>query len=257
MATGWLWEERYAWYDAMTWNDFASTPAKSYVQPQEAFENPETKRRFRNLLDVSGLLDQLVPLRARPASDEEILRVHTPAHLARVRAVAATGGEPAMARRWAASATRSRCSPRAARSSRSTPCSTAPSTTPTRSSGRPATTPSPTAADGLLRLRNVAIASRHARGVRGVGRVAVVDWDVHHGNGTETAFYADPDVLTISLHQDEHYPAGPRPRRRRRRGRRRGAQPQHPAPARPRDRRLRRCLRARRRARPARASGPS
>ena len=46
MATGWLWEERYAWHDAGTWNDFASTPANAYVQPQTAFENPETKRRF-------------------------------------------------------------------------------------------------------------------------------------------------------------------------------------------------------------------
>ena len=44
--------------------------------------------------------------------------------------------------------------------------------------------------------------------MRGVGRVAVVDWDVHHGNGTETIFLADPNVLAISLHQDEHYPPG-------------------------------------------------
>ena len=36
--------------------------------------------------------------------------------------------------------------------------------------------------------------------------MAVVDWDVHHGNGTETAFYDDPNVLTISLHQDNWYP---------------------------------------------------
>src|SRR4051794_33510808 len=93
MATGWLWEERYAWFDAGTWNDFGSTPREANVQPQEAFENPETKRRFRNLLDVAGVLDQLVQLRARPATDEEILRVHSPAHLAGVRAVAETGGD--------------------------------------------------------------------------------------------------------------------------------------------------------------------
>src|SRR5258708_18913226 len=93
MATGWLWEERYAWFDAGNWNDFASTPPKAHVQPQEAFENPETKRRFRNLLDVTGVLDKLVQLRARPATDEEILRVHTPEHLAGVRALGATGGD--------------------------------------------------------------------------------------------------------------------------------------------------------------------
>ena len=44
--------------------------------------------------------------------------------------------------------------------------------------------------------------------MRDVGRIAVVDWDVHHGNGTETIFLADPNVLAISLHQDEHYPPG-------------------------------------------------
>ena len=38
-------------------------------------------------------------------------------------------------------------------------------------------------------------------------RVAVVDWDVHHGNGTEHAFYSDPSVLTISIHQDGAFPA--------------------------------------------------
>jgi acetoin utilization deacetylase AcuC-like enzyme len=42
----------------------------------------------------------------------------------------------------------------------------------------------------------------HARTVRGVGRVAVIDWDVHHGNGTQDAFWTEADVLTISLHQD-------------------------------------------------------
>ena len=38
--------------------------------------------------------------------------------------------------------------------------------------------------------------------------MAIVDWDVHHGNGTQTAFWDDPTVLFISLHQDDWYPAG-------------------------------------------------
>jgi acetoin utilization deacetylase AcuC-like enzyme len=57
-------------------------------------------------------------------------------------------------------------------------------------------------------LGNVALAVMHLRVARGVGRVAVVDWDVHHGNGTETAFWHDPDVLAISLHQEGLYPLG-------------------------------------------------
>jgi acetoin utilization deacetylase AcuC-like enzyme len=61
---------------------------------------------------------------------------------------------------------------------------------------------------GFCVFNNVVIAARHAQATHGVGRIAIVDWDVHHGNGTQSAFYADPDVLFISLHQDSLYPAG-------------------------------------------------
>jgi acetoin utilization deacetylase AcuC-like enzyme len=65
----------------------------------------------------------------------------------------------------------------------------------------------PERADGYCFFSNVAIAAEHARR-RGIERVAVIDWDVHHGNGTQACFYARADVLTISLHQD-HGPWGP------------------------------------------------
>ena len=61
---------------------------------------------------------------------------------------------------------------------------------------------------GMAYLGNLAIAAKHARAELGVERIAVVDWDVHHGNGTQTAFYDDPDVLTISLHQENVFPPG-------------------------------------------------
>ena len=63
----------------------------------------------------------------------------------------------------------------------------------------------PSGAMGFCLLNNVAIAAAHAR-ARGVERVAVVDFDVHHGNGTQEAFYADPSVLYVSLHQSPLYP---------------------------------------------------
>jgi acetoin utilization deacetylase AcuC-like enzyme len=59
---------------------------------------------------------------------------------------------------------------------------------------------------GFCVVNNVAVAAAHARHARGVERVAIVDWDVHHGNGTQHAFEADPTVFFASLHQWPLYP---------------------------------------------------
>lgn len=53
---------------------------------------------------------------------------------------------------------------------------------------------------GFCLFANAALAVSHAQTVHRIGRVAVVDWDVHHGNGTQAIFYDNPEVLTISLH---------------------------------------------------------
>jgi acetoin utilization deacetylase AcuC-like enzyme len=59
---------------------------------------------------------------------------------------------------------------------------------------------------GFCIFGNVAIAARHAQVALGLERVAVVDFDVHHGNGTEALFAHDPTVLTVSLHQWPFWP---------------------------------------------------
>ena len=58
---------------------------------------------------------------------------------------------------------------------------------------------------GFCFFNNIAVAAAHAR-ARGVTRVAIVDYDVHHGNGTQWTFYGDPSVLYISSHQYPYYP---------------------------------------------------
>lgn len=59
---------------------------------------------------------------------------------------------------------------------------------------------------GFCLFNSVAIGARYAQTNHGIDRVAIVDWDVHHGNGTQQVFYEDDSVLFISLHQYPFYP---------------------------------------------------
>ncbi len=59
---------------------------------------------------------------------------------------------------------------------------------------------------GFCFFNHVAVAARHARAAHGVGRVAILDWDVHHGNGTQEIFWDDPDVMYCSTHQMPLFP---------------------------------------------------
>jgi acetoin utilization deacetylase AcuC-like enzyme len=63
----------------------------------------------------------------------------------------------------------------------------------------------PSGGMGFCLINSIAVAAAHAR-ARGLERILVLDWDVHHGNGTQEMFYADPNVLYISTHQWPFYP---------------------------------------------------
>jgi len=64
----------------------------------------------------------------------------------------------------------------------------------------------PTRGMGFCLFNNVAVAAQFARRVPSIARVLIVDWDVHHGNGTQDAFYRDGNVFYFSTHQHPHYP---------------------------------------------------
>jgi acetoin utilization deacetylase AcuC-like enzyme len=206
MTTGFHWNELYAWHDTGSGAGFLS--AGGLVEPERHAENPATKRRLRNLLDVTGLLEQTLDLKGRPAADEELLRVHDPAYLERIKSESAAGGGDAgettpfgpggfeiaaLSAGGALTAVEAVCRGEV---DNAYALVRPPGHHAERGKGR-----------GFCIFANVAIAVEHARSGMGVGRVAIVDWDVHHGNGTEHIFEEDPEVLVISIHQDSLYPA--------------------------------------------------
>src|SRR5262245_55254880 len=179
------------------------------VEPDRHAENPDTKRRLRNLLEVSGLLPQLVPVAPRPASEDEVLRVHGRAYLERVKKLSAeNGGDAGVLTPFGPG------SYEIALLSAGGAIAAVDAVLDGRVDSAYALIRPPghhAEADqgmGFCIFSNAAIAAQHARAARGLARVAVVDWDVHHGNGTESAFYRDPSVLAISVHQDNYFPAG-------------------------------------------------
>ena len=90
MATGFHWNELYAWHDTGTGSAYLSTGG--LVEPEQHGESPATKRRLRNLLDVTGLLDQTVAIPGRKANQEELQRVHTVEYVERVKRESEEGG---------------------------------------------------------------------------------------------------------------------------------------------------------------------
>lgn len=201
MTTGIIWDERYAWHDAGP----AST--SPWSEPYPALDRPETKRRIWSLLQASGLAGRLVHVPARPATEEELLRFHTAEYVERVRSLAEAGGGDA-----GESARFARNGYEIARLAVGG-CLAAIDAVMHRQLDNVYALVRPSGhhaerdrGRGFCIFANVASAVEHARKVHGVQRVAVVDWDVHHGNGTQMAFYEDPGVLTISIHQDRCYP---------------------------------------------------
>ena len=86
MTTGYAYHEVFGWHDTSSYAGlFPADPLRG-LQPFEHMENAETKRRLHELVVVSGLIDHLQRIPTRLATDEEILRVHTPEHLARIAA---------------------------------------------------------------------------------------------------------------------------------------------------------------------------
>ncbi len=205
MRTGLVWDERYMWWD--TRSGAAFLPAGGWLEPGVHAENPATKRRFKNLIDVSGMADHLVPLKPRMATVEEVERYHTKEYVARMKELSDSGGGDA-GEITPFSGGGFEIALLAVGGTLTAIEKTLDGTVDTayalvRPPGHHA---QKDLGRGFCMFSNAALGGFHARQALGVDRVAIVDWDVHHGNGTQWAFYDDPSVLTISLHQDRYFP---------------------------------------------------
>jgi len=175
-----------------------------------AFERPERLSLTRSVLEGSGALAWLVELAARPATADELRLVHSDAQVARVLDAAAQP-EPVElgVDAWAGPGTHDAMLLAAGGLLVAVDAVLGERVDNAFALLRPPGHHAERAVSmGFCLFNNTAVAARWAQRARGVGRVAIVDWDVHHGNGTEEIFRADPSVLTISLHQDGLYPAG-------------------------------------------------
>ncbi len=200
-----MYHERYLWHDP---GSAASViPAGGMVEPGPHAESPERIRRIKALIEVSGLEEQLVRLRPRPATTQELQRFHTPGYLDRVRTLSEEGhgdaGEYAPV-----GPSSFEIAALAAGGCLVAVDAVAGGTVDNayalvRPPGHHAL---PDKGMGGCLFGNTALAALHARAAHGLTRLAIVDWDAHHGNGTQAAFYDDPDVLTISLHQADCFP---------------------------------------------------
>lgn len=180
------------------------------LQHDPGVGHPESAERLQVLMRLVGTqrvrgLEPVV-LEGRVATDAEILRVHSPAHLQRIRATAG------MTVRLDADTLASPHSWQAARSAAGHLLTATEAVVrgDVRSAFAIVRPPGhhaePDKAMGFCLLNNVAIAARHAREALGLQRIAIVDFDVHHGNGTQAVFWRDPSVLYISTHQTPLYP---------------------------------------------------
>jgi acetoin utilization deacetylase AcuC-like enzyme len=193
-----------------------------YLHPASALHDPgwghpEHQGRLPALAEAVGralpaLHERVVHLEGRMATVEELGRVHPPAHLARVRDASARAGEtgrpvlageevPLSGASWDAILGSVGCAAHAAERIADGRLRNA--FVATRPPGHHA---SAERAMGFCAVNNVAVVARHLQARGAAAKIAIVDWDVHHGNGTQDIFYEDPSVFFLSLHQWPFYP---------------------------------------------------
>jgi acetoin utilization deacetylase AcuC-like enzyme len=172
--------------------------------------HPENAKRLSSIMEYLGrkkLLVKMVPVGARMAGDEEIALVHAEDYVESIRQTAGKAESQldidTYANRYTFEAAARAAGGMIDLVSRVMDGELGNGLVLSRPPGHHAM---PARAMGFCVFNTVAIGARHALKNKGAGRVAIVDIDVHHGNGTEAIFDSDPDVLYLSSHQFPFYP---------------------------------------------------
>ncbi len=182
-----------------------------YRKHLEGRDHPERPERFDAVmqgLEDAGLAGHLAPVPSRPATDEELLLCHSPQYLAIVQEDFAAGvpylstGDTEISAgslevaRHAVGGVLNAVDAVMTGAAGNAFCAVRP----------PGHHANARRGMGFCLFNNIAIAARHAQRKYGVERVVIIDWDVHHGNGTQDIFYQDPGVFFFSTHQWPLYP---------------------------------------------------
>ncbi|MCG3460824.1 class II histone deacetylase [Xenorhabdus bovienii] len=209
--TGFFFDELCFWHNTGSQNTFIF-PVGGWIQPPCGAghaESPETKRRMKSLMDVSGLSHSLDLMSAEPIDEATLRLVHTESYLQRFKYLSDNGGGTLGSEASLGAGSYEIAKLSAGLTYAAVKAVLQDELDNAYSLSRP---PGhhclPDQAMGFCFLSNISLAIEKAKEQLGLGRVAVIDWDVHHGNGTQHIFWQRDDVLTISLHQDRCYPAG-------------------------------------------------
>jgi len=183
----------------------------AYLEHDMGAGHPESPNRLRAImqqLEQSGTAGRLVRIEPRRAEDEWITQIHTPGYAASLNQHAPTTGRVSLdpdtsmspgsltAAYLAAGGALAAVDAIMAKQVDHVFCAVRP----------PGHHAEAGRAMGFCLFNNVAIAARYVQKKHALTRVLIVDWDVHHGNGTQHSFEDDPSVLFFSTHQYPHYP---------------------------------------------------
>ena len=176
-------------------------------------EQPARNKAVLKALNINGLSDNFRKVEPRPCKDVDVLRCHSKQYLNTVKQDVATEkthlstGDTTICPasldigRLAAGATLAAVDAVVEGKASNAFCVVRPP-------GHHAT---PDKGMGFCIFNNIAIAARYAQKIHGIGKVLIVDWDVHHGNGTQDVFYEDETVFFFSTHQSPWYPGTGKP----------------------------------------------